>query len=672
MKNVKDVNVNIYQTKDGKNLIRSWICSGKKYEELLEKITGIDTYELEKLGCKSDWDASYCFLFIPSEYDNKKISGAYIESSYRSIVFDCELETLEFDDKYNGDLPNLKKIAFGPNFKISDDNFIKLVKTLEEKTYKNGFPKVFKCKPDSYFGFWFFEDDYLDLVPYLGNEWIGVTVQFDKRGNDRKKYKTLDKNIQPGTIVTADHGDYYAEGTVCEVKTKFNVEFYHRKPINTVIEYKKNDSIKELVDYISVEELSNDTIKIRKKGNSKKFKQLELPTFEGKKVIIAEGAFKGCTIGTLTFNCNVIKVEKDAFLNSSIKTIKNYKNVQFENIEDELLKFLVLHKAAKDYNPKSKKKYLNDDGLKIVYEFCDELYDRKEIEGVDQYDYYLSHTARDLGKNGLFNGFSYRFKTLILKSLSYDYCNNYRNKVMDAFIKNNYYNLLCEKKWEINTILLLKDIYQSWENLDCIQIQQLFDNKYFVDYFNNYNWTISKTICECSLEKINEKVVNDFDKVLKTYVCDKNKALNVYVNMLAFYYLIKYKYEWHNNELLNEIYWIDLDTFTKLLEYTIINNDPKISNLTNFEISEESAQKIINKISDMIHSNTTRIEKDLYSNEKGGEADFYANIITLLFSFSNKIIINNGESKEFISNKKRLNEEYNNMSELFKQWQNIK
>lgn len=637
---------------DGKNIITDWNFYSDEIEKYKDLIREQSDLSFSDFWQNDLFPENINLFYIPSQIGDKIISGARIGSYFKTILIDCELEKLELESSDNG--LKLKNIIFGPNFKMSNDKFVDLVKSIEEKTYEVGFPKIFK----------FFEseswwrnkklvprENYDDIVPILGKEWIGVTVQFDKRGNERRRYKTLDKNITLGTIVTADYGEYYAEGTVCDIEPKFNKTFYCRKPINTVIEYKKNESIKELVDYISVKELCDDIIKIRKKGNSKKFKNLELPSFEGKKVIISEGAFKGCKIGTIVFNCNVIKVEKDAFQNCDIKRFKKLQNLKFENIEDETLKFLISSEEISKFNDKPKD-YLKRQDLKAIVALCNHIIteEQKFRLSINEFDWKLGYITSSLVEYGLFNEFSNDLKIL---ALEYTF-NDYDDSTVQEYIKDNYYDLLLRRNHNIIRILVKDKFYQSWAKLDNAMIVHLFNEHLSTDFFS----------------EISDKLVNDLYKILMRCKENKDKSFEVYENMLKFYYNVKFYNEkfgyvkcdgfFCSVESLSMM-WNDIDKiiFADLLEYSIVNDDPKLSQLSNFEVSEEIALKISNRINeeyvDIINC-AVRNDGFLY--------DYQLDDAKELYYLLNGITIKDGESKEFIKAKEKAIEEFNNICKL--------
>ncbi|MBQ6730343.1 MAG: hypothetical protein IJR08_00300 [Bacilli bacterium] len=216
---------------------------------------------------------------------------------------------------------------------------------------------------------------------------------------------------------------------------------------------------------MSITSIDKDTIQIQKKGKDRKFKEFIIPSFDGKKVVIANNGFQKCNFGTITFECNVIRVGKDAFAGSTIKKIKNYKKVNYLNVEDDVLRLNLLKHALKDYKQDDKKNYLTDEILaKDLVALLERVDDKSIFNSDDEIGYAIDRIHSKNLTNYIDFGRSSKKMDVLKTICTYNavFMKQIENNEILSFVKENYESLL-KVGFEGTTVLLIrKDIYQSW------------------------------------------------------------------------------------------------------------------------------------------------------------------------------------------------------------------
>ena len=421
-----------------------------------------------------DFDLDQRHFTCPNDIEGHPVSGVFITSDdsisvarFKVLFIDCNLRVFQTSKRA---FDCIKTIIFGEHFTATDEMIKIMIKDLQEMnpSLRKKFPKV---------KYW--DGREVDVSNYINTQTeFAVTVQFDKKGNQKANYRTSDKNIKVGTIVMVEGNNFYAragahyediEAVVCEINTKFSGFIENLKPIKKVVSYGSNFVPNDLSEYFDIKELPNGAIEIKRKGRGNKFKELVFPDFGGRKVAIAENGFEKCNIGTITFECNVVSVGKDAFIGSTIKKIKNYKKVDYSNVEDDVLRLNILKHALKDYKKDDKKSYLNDEILaKDLITLLERTDDKSIFNSNDEIGYAVDRIHSKNLTNYIDFGRSNN-KLGVLKTICTSnavYMKQIENSQILSFVKDNYESLL-KTEFENATVLLIrKDIYQSWAKFE--------------------------------------------------------------------------------------------------------------------------------------------------------------------------------------------------------------
>lgn len=417
-----------------------------------------------------DFDLDQRHFTCPNDIEGHPVSGVFITSDdsisaarFKVLFIDCNLRVFQTSKRA---FDCIKTIIFGEHFTATDGMIKTMIKDLQEMnpSLRKKFPKV---------KYW--DGREVDVSNYINTQTeFAVTVQFDKKGNQKANYRTSDKNIKVGTIVMVEGNNFYAragahyediEAVVCEINTKFSGFIENLKPIKKVVSYGSNFVPNDLSEYFDVKELPNGVIEIKRKGRGNKFKELVFPDFGGRKVAIAENGFEKCNIGTITFECNVVSVGKDAFIGSTIKKIKNYKKVDYLNVEDDVLRLNLLKHALKDHKPGDKKNYLTED---ILTKDLVVLFERAKDKSIFNSEDEIRYAVDRLHNKNLTNYIDFdrsNKKMDILNTIcTYNAMDmkQIENKAILSYIKNNYESLLSKECEIVSVLLVRKDIYQSW------------------------------------------------------------------------------------------------------------------------------------------------------------------------------------------------------------------
>ena len=467
----------------------------------------------------------------PNEIEGHPIIGVYeaegdslAVARFRVLFIDCNLQIFKINKR---SFDCLKTIILGEHFSATEDMIKSMILNLQEMnpSLRKKFPKVM-----------YWDGRELNVSNYLNvqSEFV-VTVQFDKKGNQKANYRTSDKNIQVGSIVMVEGNNFYAragahyediEAVVCEINTKFNGFVEKLKPIKSVVSYRSTFVPNDLSNFLDAHELSDGAVVLKRKGRGNKFKELVLPNFEGRKVIIAENGFENCNIGTMTFECDVIGVGKNAFSGATIKKIKNYKKVNYQNVKDDVLRLNILKFALKDYKPGDKKNYLTETILqKDLISLIESSSNRSVFNSEDEIDVTMDRIhAKNL--TSFIDFESSNKKMFVLNNIC---CQNalFMKQIVNgsilSFVSNNYEKILKEIGENATTLLIRKDLYQPWSNFPscdyeiCKIIYELFAVE-----FSGFNYLFSNSYYHYVpySDYASETFVNDCLTVIER--CKKN------------------------------------------------------------------------------------------------------------------------------------------------------
>ena len=372
----------------------TYVCSiGNEAEHLY---VGVGKYKnlyvtLHTMKSEMSNDVIYLYAYYcPNEVNGYTINGVNNSfnpcqtARYKVMILDCEVKIFETGKM---SFENLKEVWLGEHFKASEE----MMKTIIEDLWKKN-PALRKKFPI----FKYINGPEVNVNKYMPTiQPRVITFEYEDYRTNRKKQlkvQTLDENIKVGSEIEVRHTMFHGRetlgwgdkpyiwyrGVVVEVDTPFSGFVENLDIISKVLSYDSDYNPNQVPDYLEIIDVDNKTLKVNKKGKLKKFKELKIPSFEDKDVIIIKEAFKNCTISKLIIECRIVKVEKGAFEGTKIKKIEGYKNVPYNAIEDEIFRLNVARMALKDYKPGSSKNYLageifNNDLYALIERYNDEF-----------------------------------------------------------------------------------------------------------------------------------------------------------------------------------------------------------------------------------------------------------------------------------------------------------